>query len=69
MFENSDVSNPHTVVFTTPLEVGGFQVEDYTVTLAASAKKSFAGFPGTTFGRTIAFTADDVAVKVAALSI
>lgn len=69
MFENSDSSNPHDVVFTTPVEHAGFDVEDYTLTLAASAKKSLAGFEGTAFGRTIAFTADNVAVKVAALNV
>lgn len=68
MFENADVSNPHDVVFTTPVQVGGFAVADYTVTLAASAKKSFCGFAGTTFGRTLIFTASSAQIKVAAVA-
>lgn len=68
MFENSDASNPHDVIFTTPVEQSGLAVADYSVTLAASAKKSFAGFSGDTFGRTIVFTASSNLVKVAAVA-
>lgn len=69
MFENSDVAGPHTVVFTTPAEHAGFAVADYTLTLAASAKKTLSGFSGDAFGRTLAFMADDTDVKVAAISV
>lgn len=66
MLDNTDGSNPHDVIFTTPVEHGGFDVEDYTVTLAASAKKSFAKFAGTSFGRTITLNCTSALVKVAA---
>lgn len=68
MLENTDAA-PHDVVFTTPVEHGGFEVEDYTVTLAAGAKKCFSGFEGTAFGRTITFTAADAQVEVIALAV
>jgi hypothetical protein len=69
LFENADVAAPHDVVFTTPVEHAGFDVEDFTLTLAASAKKTLSGFSGDAFGRTLTFVADDTDVKVAAIAI
>jgi hypothetical protein len=69
MFENADGAAPHNVVFETPVEHAGFDVEDFTLTLAASAKKTLSGFSGDAFGRTLSFIADDTDVKVAAIAV
>lgn len=65
---NTDSSNPHTVVFTTPVTHGGYAVADKTVTLAASAKKNFSNFPTDSFGRTLTFTANSASVMVSAMA-
>jgi hypothetical protein len=59
--KNTDASSA-TVVFTTPGTVGGFAVEDYTVTLAAGDSKVFGGFDAAVFGGTLVFKASTASV-------
>jgi len=65
---NTDDSSA-TVVFTTPGRVGGFDIEDYTVTLAAGASKVFGGFDSSVFGGTLVFKASAATVTYQALSV
>lgn len=64
---NTDAS-PHDVVFTTPGTHSGYAVADLTVTLGATTKRNFSGFPPEAFGRTLEFTANSTTVKVSAVS-
>ena len=59
---NTDSSSA-TVVFTTPVTVGGFDVSDYTVTLAAGATKVFGGFDASVFSGILVFKASTALVK------
>jgi hypothetical protein len=65
---NTDASSA-TVVFTTPGSVGGFDIEDYTVTLAAGATKVFGKFDSSVFGGTLVFKASAATVKYQAASV
>jgi hypothetical protein len=66
--KNTDASSA-TVVFTTPATVGGFDVADYTVTLAAGESKVFGGFDSSVFGGTLVFKASTASVTYQALSV
>lgn len=59
--KNTDASSA-TVTFTTPAKVGGFDVEDYVVTLAAGASKTFGNFDSSVFGGTLVFKASTASV-------
>lgn len=65
---NNTDTNPHDVVFTTPVTHGGYAVADKTVTIAATTKRNFANFPSDSFGRTITFTANATSVTVGAMA-
>jgi len=65
---NTDASSA-TVVFTTPATVGGFDVADYTVTLAASETRVFGGFDSSVFGGTLVFKASTASVKYQAMTV
>lgn len=49
--ENTDGANPHTVTIVTPKQVGGLDIEDPVVTVAASATALIGPFPSGTFNQ------------------
>jgi hypothetical protein len=65
--KNTD-TNPHDVVFQTPVTHGGYAVADKTVTIAAGVTKNFSNFPSDSFGRTLTFTANATTVTIIAMA-
>jgi hypothetical protein len=65
---NNSGGSPYTVTFVTPVTHAGYAVNDLTVTLAAGATKNFSNFPGSAFGSTLTFTAQNVAVMISAVA-
>lgn len=65
---NNTDSASHDVVFKTPVTHGGYAVADKTVTITATTKRNFAGFPTSQFGKTLEFTANSTTVTVGAIA-
>lgn len=64
---NADASNPHSVTFVIPGTVDGQAIADRTVSIPASATRTFGSFPIGWYTQQLAIDADSSELKLTAL--